>query len=55
MLVKDSLQILGMKDYPFCQTLTNQTALQVLVLISAAQQRFPVVLMQLTCNRARRI
>ena len=53
MLVKDGLQILGAKDYPFCQTLTNHTALQFLVLISAAQQRFPVVLMQLTNNTAR--
>ena len=50
MLVKNSLQILGMENYPFSQILTSRTALQVGVLFCILEQWSPLVLMRLACN-----
>jgi len=50
-VMRVSLQILNMKDYPFCQILTSHTTLRFCVLICIPQQWCPRILMQFTCNK----
>ena len=50
-VMRVSLQILNMKDYPFCQILTSHITLQFCVLICTPQQWYPRILMQFTCNK----